>query len=288
MSANMKTASQGLVDSYMDESSKYPPISREEEVRLARAYIENNDLSAANRLVAANLRFVVKVAHEYSGYGLDLLDLIQEGNIGLMMAVKKFDPNKGNRLISYATWWIRAYINNYVIRSWSLVKIGTTQQQRKLFFKLRQTRARIDREEGPSRDGSALQIAERLNVRESDVLEMEQRLAGHDSSLNSAVNEGSTDTFLDVLEDHAENQEATQVRKDEVSHVRCAVEALKPKLTEREIFVLERRTLSYEPMPLTQLGDELRLSRERVRQIEKKLIKRISDQIHEAPVRQAA
>ncbi|MEM6734063.1 MAG: sigma-70 family RNA polymerase sigma factor, partial [Myxococcota bacterium] len=110
------TASQELVDQYMDESAKHPPLSREEEVRLAQAYIQNDDLSAANKLVAANLRFVVKVAHEYSGYGLDLLDLIQEGNIGLMMAVKKFDPDKGNRLISYATWWIRAYINNYVIR----------------------------------------------------------------------------------------------------------------------------------------------------------------------------
>ncbi len=287
MSANAKTASQELVDQYMEESAKHPPLSREEEVRLAIAYLNNNDLNAANRLVAANLRFVVKVAHEYSGYGLDLLDLIQEGNIGLMMAVKKFDPEKGNRLISYATWWIRAYINNYVIRSWSLVKVGTTQQQRKLFFKLRQTRARVDREAGPGEHGTALQIAERLNVRESDVLEMEQRLAGHDASLNAVVNDGSSDTFLDVLEDHAENQETEQVRKSEVEHVRTAVDALRPSLSEREIFVLEHRTLSEEPMALTQLGDELRLSRERVRQIEKKLIKRIGDQLH-APVERRA
>lgn len=288
MSANAKTASQELVDQYMEESAKHPPLSREEEVRLATAYLDNNDLNAANRLVAANLRFVVKVAHEYSGYGLDLLDLIQEGNIGLMMAVKKFDPEKGNRLISYATWWIRAYINNYVIRSWSLVKVGTTQQQRKLFFKLRQTRARVDREAGPGEHGTALQIAERLNVRESDVLEMEQRLAGHDASLNAVVNDGSSDTFLDVLEDQAENQETEQVRKSEVEHVRTAVDALRPSLSEREIFVLEHRTLSEEPMALTQLGDELRLSRERVRQIEKKLIKRIGDQLHAPLERRAA
>lgn len=278
MSAN--TASQELVDQYMDESAKHPPLSREEEVRLARAYVEGNDLTAANKLVAANLRFVVKVAHEYSGYGLDLLDLIQEGNIGLMMAVKKFDPEKGNRLISYATWWIRAYINNYVIRSWSLVKVGTTQQQRKLFFKLRQTRARVDREAGPGERGTQLQIAERLNVRESDVIEMEQRLAGHDASLNAVVNDGSNDTFIDVLEDDESNQEEVTVRRDEVEQVRTAVDALRPDLTERELFVLENRTLSDEPMALTQLGDALHLSRERVRQIEKKLIKRIGDEIH--------
>lgn len=277
MSAN--TASQELVDQYMEESAKHRPLSREEEERLARAYLNDNDLSAANKLVAANLRFVVKVAHEYSGYGLDLLDLIQEGNIGLMMAVKKFDPDKGNRLISYATWWIRAYINNYVIRSWSLVKVGTTQQQRKLFFKLRQTRTKVDREAGPGERGSQLQIAERLNVRESDVYEMEQRLAAHDASLNSVVNDGSNDTFIDVLEDGAENQEVETIRRDEIDQVRDAVAALRPSLSERELYVLEHRTLSDEPAALTQLGDELNLSRERVRQIEKKLIKRIGDQI---------
>lgn len=277
MSTN--TASQELVDQYMDESAKHPPLSREEEERLARAYIEGNDLSAANKLVAANLRFVVKVAHEYSGYGLDLLDLIQEGNIGLMMAVKKFDPDKGNRLISYATWWIRAYINNYVIRSWSLVKVGTTQQQRKLFFKLRQTRAKVDREAGPGERGTQKAIAEKLNVRESDVIEMEQRLAGHDASLNAVVNDGSSDSFMDVLEDDGENQEQGTIRRGEIEQVRVAVDALRPNLTDRELYVLENRTLSDEPAALTQLGDELNLSRERVRQIEKKLIKRIGDQI---------
>ncbi len=286
MTAN--TASQELVDQYMDESAKHKPLSREEEVRLARAYIKDNDLSAANKLVAANLRFVVKVAHEYSGYGLDLLDLIQEGNIGLMMAVKKFDPDKGNRLISYATWWIRAYINNYVIRSWSLVKVGTTQQQRKLFFKLRQTRAKVDRDAGAGERGTQMQIAERLNVRESDVIEMEQRLAGHDASLNSVVNDGSNDTFIDVLEDEAENQEQETIRRGEIDQVRNAVEALRPQLSDRELYVLERRTLNDEPAALTQLGDELNLSRERVRQIEKKLIKRIGDQIQSATRLRAA
>lgn len=276
------------IDQYVSEINRYKLLSREQEMELAERYRDTGDLQAAHNLVTANLRFVVKISHEYRGYGFKLLDLVQEGNIGLMMAVKKFDPDKGNRLISYATWWIRAYINNYVIRSWSLVKVGTTQQQRKLFFKLRQTRAKVDREAGPGERGTQMQIAERLNVRESDVIEMEQRLAGHDASLNAVVNDGSNDAFIDVLEDDGDNQEQETIRKGEIAQVRDAVDALRPTLTEREIYVLENRTLSDEPAALTQLGDELSLSRERVRQIEKKLIKRIGDQIHAAQRLRAA
>lgn len=281
------TSSQQMVDRYMEESAKYPPLTRDEEIVLAERYNKHDDLDAANRLVAANLRFVVKVAHEYSGYGLDLLDLIQEGNIGLMMAVKKFDPEMGNRLISYATWWIRAYINNYVIRSWSLVKVGTTQQQRKLFFKLRATRRAVDRDAGPGERGTPKEIAERLGVRTSDVLEMEQRMRTRDSSLNQPVNTDSNDAFVDVLVDEETSLEDDQIRRDEVDRVRDAVRKLRPTLSEREIFVLEARTLSEDPKPLTELGSALSLSRERVRQIEKKLIERIG-QCLSAPTRAAA
>ena len=152
------------IDRYVSEINRYKLLTREGEMELALRYRDASDLQAAHKLVVSNLRFVVKIAHEYRGYGFKLLDLIQEGNIGLMMAVKKFDPSKGYRLISYAVWWIRAYIQNFIIRSWSLVKLGTTQAQRKLFFKLRSERERADRAAGPGSTASTTELAQRLDV----------------------------------------------------------------------------------------------------------------------------
>src|SRR5262245_39119569 len=159
------------IDRFVSEINRYSLLTREQEMALALRYRDGGELEAAHHLVVSNLRFVVKIAHEYRGYGFKLLDLIQEGNIGLMMAVKKFDPSKGYRLISYAVWWIRAYIQNFIIRSWSLVKLGTTQAQRKLFFKLRSERERADRAAGPGSQASTSDLAKRLDVGESDVLD---------------------------------------------------------------------------------------------------------------------
>jgi len=179
-------AQDSTIDRYVAEINKYPLLTREEEVALAERYRKDGDLEAAHQLVVSNLRFVVKIAHEYRGYSLKLLDLIQEGNIGLMMAVKKFDASKGYRLISYAVWWIRAYIQNFIMRSWSLVKLGTTQAQRKLFFKLRSERERADREAGEGETATTKALAGRLEVAETDVVDMEARLAARDFSSTSS------------------------------------------------------------------------------------------------------
>ena len=187
------------LDRYVSEINAYPVLSRADEVGLAEAYRAGTNFQAAHRLIVSNLRFVVKVAHEYRGYGLKLLDLIQEGNIGLMMAVKKFEPAKGYRLISYAVWWIRAYIQNFILRSWSLVKLGTTQAQRKLFFKLRSERERADRAAGPGMSASSHELAERLQVEEREIIDMEMRLAARDFSLDAEVQDGSRLTHVDLL-----------------------------------------------------------------------------------------
>ena len=178
------------IDQYVAEINRYKLLTREQEVALALDYRDNSNLQAAHKLVVSNLRFVVKIAHEYRGYGLKLLDLIQEGNIGLMMAVKKFDVDKGYRLISYAVWWIRAYIQNFIMRSWSLVKLGTTQAQRKLFFKLRSERERANKRAGDGERASTKSLADRLAVGEKDVVDMEQRLAARDFSLDVELQEG--------------------------------------------------------------------------------------------------
>src|SRR6478735_7266150 len=197
------------LDRYVAEINRYPLLTREQEVELAERYRRDTDEDAAHRLVVCNLRFVVKTAHEYRGYGLKLLDLIQEGNIGLMIAVKKFDPSKGYRLVSYAVWWIRAYIQSFIMRAWSLVKVGTTQAQRKLFFRLRSERERADRLAGPGEKATAKDIADQLQVGESDVLDMEMRLGERDFSLDAKVVEGGRSCHLDLLASHAENQEET-------------------------------------------------------------------------------
>uniref|UniRef100_UPI003D819889 RNA polymerase factor sigma-32 n=1 Tax=Trichloromonas sp. TaxID=3069249 RepID=UPI003D819889 len=191
-------------DHYMAQVKQFDLLSREEEYELAKRYRRDGDLEAAHRLTCANLRFVVKVAMEYRNYGMKLLDLIQEGNIGLMMAVKKFDPERGIRLISYAVWWIRAYIQNYIVKTWSLVKIGTTQAQKKLFFKLKQTQAALLRLTGREDHD---ELARELEVRNEDVEEMVTRMAARDTSLNVDLVEGESFTLLDTLEDETDNQE---------------------------------------------------------------------------------
>lgn len=268
---------QGSLAAYLTEISRFPLLSPEEERALALRYREGNDVEAAHKLVTSNLRFVVKVAYEYSGYGVRLSDLIQEGNIGLMHAVKKFDPRKGYRLISYAVWWIRAYIQNFILKTWSLVKIGTTQAQRKLFYKLRKAKGKlasyIPGLENLN-DEACEQLAKSLDVKSADVIEMEARLRGRDASLDQPIHEDGTATRLDFVATEA-NQEEELVKKEEKALIQSSVQRALTSLSDRERFLVEKRLMSDEPITLQEFGDRYKISRERARQIEEAAIRKI-------------
>jgi RNA polymerase sigma-32 factor len=276
-------AAEQSIDRYISEINRYPLLSREAEYKLAKRYRETGDVEAAHQLVVSNLRFVVKISHEYRGYGLKLLDLIQEGNIGLMLAVKKFEPEKGYRLISYAVWWIRAYIQNFIIRSWSLVKLGTTQAQRKLFFKLRSETERATREADDGDAPTTLELAERLAVAESEVIGMEMRLAARDFSLDAKVVDGSQKSHLDRLVSQSDNQEELLARKEEHQLLRGKVEEALERLDERERYIVENRLMSEEPQTLQELGDVFKVSRERARQLESRVISKLRTAFNEQP-----
>ena len=256
---------------YLREINRIPLLSADEERHLALRFREEGDLQAAHALITANLRFVVKVAGEYRSYGMKMLDLIQEGNIGLMMAVRKFDPAKGVRLISYAVWWIRAYIQNHIISAWSLLKIGTTQAQRKLFFKLNQAKQAIISMTGESDLHSA---AITLDVKDVEAQEMEQRLRG-ELSLDVEMFEGEGGTFLESLPDLRQNQEELLAERQESSILERGVAGALENLNEKERFVIERRVASDNPLTLQEIADHFSLSRERVRQIEEGALKKM-------------
>lgn len=262
-----------LLDLYIAEINQFSILTSDEEFKLAVQFKKHKDLKAAEKLVTANLRFVVKIAYEYKNYGIKLVDLIQEGNIGLMHAVKKFDPYKGYRLISYAVWWIRAYIQNFIIRSWSIVKIGTTQAQRKLFFKLNQVKNRL---QALSRENPDFrEVAELLNVKESEIEDMDQRLSNRDVSLDVSIsNEGET-TYLDHLVYDGESQEDSLIRQEEKSLVRRDIAGALAKLSERENYIVTNRIMSDKPETLQQIGDRFKITRERARQIEQEALKKL-------------
>jgi len=263
----------GTLEMYIAEINRIPLLSAEEEFSLAVNLKKYKGLKEAEKLVVSNLRFVVKIAYEYKNYNVKLSDLIQEGNIGLMHAVKKFDPYKGYRLISYAVWWIRAYIQNYIIRSWSMVKIGTTQAQRKLFFKL--NRARKELEALSEKNPEFREIAESLNVKEIDVEEMGLRLSNRDVSLNAYLNDEEDATYLDFLTYQGEDQETELIRKEEMELVQKNIKGAMAKLTERESFIIRNRIMADEPMTLQEVGDHYNITRERARQIEKQALKKL-------------
>lgn len=250
---------------YMNEIRKFPLLSEEEEHRYAVSFFEDKHLPAAHSLITSNLRFVVKVAYEFRHYGLKMLDLIQEGNIGLMMAVKKFNPYKGVRLISYAVWWIKAYIQNHIISSWSLLKIGTTQAQRKLFFKLRQTKSALIEMGDDGED--VLSAAQSLHVSERDFSEMEQRMQG-DCSLNAEIPGSDGATALETLADNRLNQEELLADFQENQNLQQKVAEVVSRLNEKERYIIERRVTADEPMTLQEIASHFSISRERVRQIE--------------------
>lgn len=257
---------------YLAEIRKFPVLTEQEEQRLAVRLYDQQDLEAAQALITSNLRFVVKVANEYRNYGMRMLDLIQEGNIGLMMAVKKFNPHRGVRLISYAVWWIRAYIQNYIISAWSLLKIGTTQAQRKLFFKFKQAQHAIRTMTGGDDDLPAM--AQSLEVDEAEVAEMGVRLQG-ELSLDAELRAGEGLTVLDGLADQQPNQEERLAEYQEQAQLRQQVATVVAGLGEKEQFVVSHRITADEPLTLQEIADHFGISRERVRQIEENALRKV-------------
>ncbi|ABF89686.1 RNA polymerase sigma-B factor [Myxococcus xanthus DK 1622] len=219
-------------------------------------------------MVTANLRFVVKVAYEYRSYGIKMSDLIQEGNIGLMKAVQKFDPDKGIRLISYAVWWIRAYIQNYILKSWSLVKLGTTQAQRKLFFSLARTRRELEKFGSGDAAVNVDDIARRLHVKPGEVREMEQRMGGRDLSLDAPMGEDGGNSHVDFVVSAAAPQDDEFADKEEAGLINARVRTALMRLDPRERFIIEQRVMNERPMTLKELGEHFGFSRERARQLE--------------------
>jgi RNA polymerase sigma-32 factor len=256
---------------YLAEIHKFPVLSIEDEYRLAVKLYEEKDLEAAHRLITSNLRFVVKIAAEYRSYGMKMLDMIQEGNIGLMMAVRKFNPFKGFRLISYAVWWIRAYIHNYIISTWSLLKIGTTQAQKKLFFKLNQAKSALRSMTGAD-DLEATALS--LDVKETEVEEMEQRMRG-ECSLDAELVDGEGFTMLENLPDERQNQEELLGDLQENALLQREIGQALTGLNEKERYVIEQRVTADTPMTLQEIADHFSISRERVRQIEEGALKKV-------------
>ena len=267
----MTKTTPGVLDQYLRDVNRVALLTVDEEQRLARAFRDHGDTRAAHRLVEANLRFVVKVAFQYRWYGLPMPDVIQEGNIGLMKGVQRFDPDRNIRLISYAVWWIRAYIQGYVLRSWSLVKLGTTQAQRKLFFSLARTRREIARlAPGPhpdGEDGEVDLVAKKLKVRSSDVVEMQQRLAARDLSLETPVGEGNT-THLDTLVSAGAPQDEALARWQEDTLVARRIDDAMSRLDDRERHIIRTRVMGEGGETLRVLGKHFGFSRERARQLQ--------------------
>jgi RNA polymerase sigma-32 factor len=263
----------GSLESYLTQINQFPLLTQEEEFQLAVRYRKYNDIEAAQKLITSNLRFVVKVAFEYKSYGVKILDLIQEGNIGLMMAVKKFNPYKGYRFISYAIWWIRAYMQNFIIKTWSLVKIGTTQAQKKLFYKIGKVRKAL---ESDGKDENKYELlANDLDVTKEDIIEMEQRMSSRDLSLDTPFDEGQELTHLDLLQENVPNQEEALAQAEEKQIREREVFNAMKRLNEKEAYVIKNRIMADSPLTLQEIGNDLKLSRERVRQIESEALRKL-------------
>jgi RNA polymerase sigma-32 factor len=261
---------------YLRKILRFPMLEPQEEYMLAKRWREHGDRDAAHRLVTSHLRLVAKIAMGYRGYGLPISEVISEGNVGLMQAVKRFEPDKGFRLATYAMWWIKAAIQEYILRSWSLVKMGTTANQKKLFFNLRKAKSRISAlEEGDLHPDQVKLIAKRLGVTERDVIDMNRRLGG-DVSLNSPIREeGDSGEWQDWLVDDTPSQERVLVESEELDNRREALGEALTVLNERERRIFEARRLAEKPMTLEELGEEFGVSRERVRQIEARAFEKV-------------
>jgi RNA polymerase sigma-32 factor len=277
---------EGGLSRYLTEIRKFPMLPKDEEFMLAKRWAEHGDTEAAHKMVTSHLRLVAKIAMGYRGYGLPIGEVISEGNVGLMQAVKKFDPDRGFRLATYAMWWIRASIQEYILRSWSLVKMGTTAAQKKLFFNLRKAKSEISAlEEGDLRPEQVSHIATRLGVTNEDVISMNRRLAGPDASLNAPLRSDSESEWQDWLADDVAVSQETKVAEDEERTQRMGLlgEAM-GELTDRERHILTERRLKDEPTTLEELAAQYGVSRERVRQIEVRAFEKLQKAMRAAAV----
>tara|TARA_Y100000816_G_scaffold285943_1_gene266289 strand:- start:242 stop:1138 length:897 start_codon:yes stop_codon:yes gene_type:complete len=273
---NLPSPSSGSLSLYLSQIKKFPMLDAEEEYMLAKNWKERGNLKAAHKLVTSHLRLVAKIAMGYRGYGLPVSELISEGNIGLMQAVKKFDPDKGFRLATYAMWWIKAAIQEYVLRSWSLVKMGTTTAQKKLFFNLKKIKNQIaPGQEGDLKDNQVKEISKRLNVESEEVINMNRRMMGQEKSLNSPIKVGETDEWQDWLVDENLDQELFLSQQQEYEDRKELLKNAMNILDERETNILKARRLTENPKTLEELSNKFKISRERVRQIETKAFEKL-------------
>jgi RNA polymerase sigma-32 factor len=264
-------SNEGSLSHYLQQIKKFPMLSQKEEISLARKWIKKGDTAAAHKLVTSHLRLVARIAMGYKGYGLPITELISEGNIGLMQAVKKYDPEKGFRLSTYAMWWIRAAIQEYVLKSWSLVKIGTTAAQKKLFFNLKKIKNQLTSyNDGSLKPDQVKEIAERLDVTEAEVSDMEGRMSGTDYSLNAVVSDDGESEWQDWLVDEDADQEVKLAEREELSKRKNLLSKAINILNDREQEIISARKLSEIPKTLEELSKTYKISRERVRQIEEK------------------
>lgn len=263
---------------YLNEIQRYPLLTREEEEKIAKEYYDTRNPDAAQQLVRANLRFVVKIAAEYSKFGARMIDLIQEGNVGLMHAVKEFNPYKGNKLITYAVWWIKGYIQEYLMRQYSMVRIGTTQNQRKLFYQLQKQKEALEKL------GETPQIAllsEKLGIPEDEVSEMAKRMSGRDVSIDRPIDEDSGFSIKDLLKSESgeEPLDERMALAEQLEILKEKIESLRPELSEKEKIILDERLLSDDPLTLQEIGEKYKITREAVRQAEVRVLKKIKDRM---------
>ncbi len=271
------------LSNYLREIRKFPMLEQQQEFQLAKRWREDGDVDAAHELVTSHLRLVAKIAMGYRGYGLPLAELISEGNVGLMQAVKRFDPDKGFRLATYAMWWIRAAIQEYILHSWSLVKMGTTAAQKKLFFNLRKLKGQLQAiDDGDLPPETVTEIATRLDVPEQDVVSMNRRLSSPDHSLNAPLQQDGDGEWQDWLVDESDNQEETLGDREELESRRALLATAMEALNERERYILVERRLSEEPKTLEELSQEYGISRERVRQIEVRAFEKLQKAVKNA------
>jgi len=283
------TAGEGGLNRYLDEIRKFPMLEPQQEYMLAKRYQEHGDRNAAHQLVTSHLRLVAKIAMGYRGYGLPIGEVVSEGNVGLMQAVKKFDPERGFRLATYAMWWIKASIQEYILRSWSLVKMGTTANQKRLFFNLRRMKGKIQAiDDGDLKPDQVKEIATKLKVSEDEVVSMNRRLTG-DASLNAPIKagEGESGQWQDWLVDDHDSQEETLIEQDELETRRAMLARAMSVLNDRERRIFEARRLAEDPVTLEELSTEFDISRERVRQIEVRAFEKVQEAVQKYAAEQA-
>ena len=281
---SLPALSEGGLSSYLNEIQKFPMLSLDEEFMLAKAWVDHDDRKSAHRLVTSHLRLAAKIALGYRGYGLPINEVVSEANVGLMQAVKRFDPDKGFRLATYAMWWIKASIQEYILRSWSLVKMGTTSAQKKLFFNLRKAKNKIGvMEEGDLRPENVKKIADTLHVSQQEVISMNRRMGGGDSSLNVLVNTNNEGTleWQDWIEDENSDHATKFADQDELDSRKKLLDCAMTSLNQREAEILRKRRLMDDPLTLEELSGEYSVSRERIRQIEVRAFEKLQKKMCE-------